>query len=181
MIRYQITNGRYAEDPLAWMRSLRRDVDFIQIRERDLPVRELVRVTREVISEFHAKVLVNDRIDVAIASGAAGVHLRSGSIEAARVKVLRSMIVTVACHDFSELPDFEGADFVLVAPVFAPRSKESDRPPLGVAGLAEFVRRSPVPVLALGGVTPENGGACIEAGAVGVAGITFLKMGTDAI
>ena len=174
MIRYQITNGRFSRDPDAWFRSLREDVDFIQIRERDLSARELAGLTRRVLSHVRAKVLVNGRIDVAIACGAAGVHLPSRSLPPARVKTLRPMIVTVACHDPADFAQIDGADFALLAPVFPPLSKDADRPPLGLIALAEFVRRSPIPVLALGGVTPANAPACLAAGAVGIAGITLF-------
>ena len=175
MIRYQITNGRYSEDPAAWLRSLRDDVDFIQIRERDLCARDLASVTTRVLSAVAAKVLVNDRIDVAIACGAAGVHLRSCSVQPARVKALRGMTVTVACHDLSDLAHIDGADFALLAPIFPPLSKDPDRPPLGLTALAEFTRASPIPVLALGGVTPANAPACLAAGAIGIAGITLFS------
>jgi thiamine-phosphate pyrophosphorylase len=175
VIRYQITNGRYSADPAAWFRSLRDDVDFLQIRERDLSARELAALTRRVVSQLRTKVLVNDRIDVAIACGAAGVHLRARSISPARVKALQPMIVTVACHDLSDPALIDGADFALLAPIFPPLSKDADRPPLGLTALAEFTRATPVPVIALGGVTPENAPACLAAGAIGIAGITLFS------
>lgn len=183
MIRYQITNGCYSRDRAGWMGTLSDDVDFIQIRERDLSARDLVRLTREVISRVRAKVLVNDRIDVAIAAGAVGVHLRSGAISPQRVKALKpGMIVTVACHEPSNFANIEGADFALLAPIFRPSSKEAHQEPIGIEGLRWCVEVSPVPVLALGGITAQNAAACIQAGAAGIAAITlFSKKGTDAV
>ncbi|HKD04967.1 MAG TPA: thiamine phosphate synthase [Bryobacteraceae bacterium] len=173
MIRYQITDGNFRNDPAAWFERLRRDVDFIQVRERDLTARDLVEVVRATMSRTEARVLVNDRIDVAIASGAAGVHLRDGSVSAARVKQLAPLIVTVACHREEDCLKNEGADYLLPAPVFSPISKADTRPPLGLETLRRWASLSPTPLIALGGITPENANACLRAGAAGVAGITM--------
>jgi thiamine-phosphate diphosphorylase len=173
VIRYQITDGNFRKDPAAWFERIRRDVDFVQVRERDLQGRDLVEVVRAAIAKTKARVLVNDRIDVAIASGAAGVHLRDGSISAARVKCLWQMIVTVACHGEEDLLANEGADYFLPAPVFSPLSKIDTRPSLGLETLRRWASLSPTPLIALGGITPENAAACVEAGAAGVAGITM--------
>jgi thiamine-phosphate pyrophosphorylase len=178
VIRCQITDGAYSRDPDRWFRKLRGDADFVQIREPDLEARDLARLTRRVIAAFgdgtsKARVLVNDRIDVAMACGAAGVHLKSGSIDAARVKGLAPMIVTVACHSGEDPQKYRDADLIVLAPVFAPLSKTAERPALGLAKLADFARRSPVPVIALGGITESNADACIQAGAAGIAGISI--------
>lgn len=182
MIRYQITNGSYSQDPVGWMENLSETADFIQIRERDLSARDLVALTQRVISRVRAKVLVNDRTDVAIAAGAAGVHLRSGSVAPRRIKMLRPMIVTVACHRLSDFTSIGEADFALLAPIFRPLSKEASEESLGLERLRSCVSVSPVPVLALGGITPANAAACVEAGAAGVAAITlFSRTETDAV
>ncbi len=173
MIRYQITDGNFHRDPAAWFENLRRDVDFVQVRERGLSARDLVEVVRATIIRTTARVLVNDRIDVAIASGAAGVHLRDGSISAGRVKRLAPLIVTVACHCEEDCLKDEGADYLLPAPVFLPLSKTDTRTPLGLEILRRWVSLSRTPLIALGGVTPENAAACVQAGAAGVAGITM--------
>ncbi|MDE3196007.1 MAG: thiamine phosphate synthase [Acidobacteriota bacterium] len=173
MIRCQITNGLYSRDPHAWMHTLSRDADLIQIRERDLTARQLAGLTMTVLAKTSARVLVNDRIDVAVACGAAGVHLRSGSVDPRRVKARWPLMVTVACHNREDFTVIEGADYALLAPIFPPLSKEASGPTLGLEGLKECARRSRIPILALGGITRGNAASCVEAGAAGVAGISF--------
>ncbi|HZL56859.1 MAG TPA: thiamine phosphate synthase [Bryobacteraceae bacterium] len=171
MIRYQITNGLFRQSPEAWFRTLRDDVDFIQIREKDMSAGELADLVERVVRSSRVRILVNDRIDVAIARGAAGVHLRSGSISPARVKQLAPLIVTVACHSEDEVKQTEGADYAILAPIFPPTSKPPERAPLGVETLRRAAHASPVPLLALGGITNFNASECIQAGAAGIAGI----------
>lgn len=176
MIRYQITDGSYAHDPAAWFERLRSDVDFIQIREKDLSAKDLAALVRRTMQSMSVPVLVNDRIDVAIACGAAGVHLRAGSVSPVRVKQLAPMIVTVAVHDEAELQQSEGADFAILAPIFHPLSKPDARQPLGLDTLRLLAASSPTPILALGGITSGNADACIQAGAAGIAGISCFAL-----
>jgi len=167
VIRCQITNG--PDTPL------RHDVDLIQVRERNLPARQLAEFVRRAMTAG-PRILVNDRLDVALACSAAGVHLRSRSVSPKVVRriVPPAFLITVACHDEREVLEAEGADFVLLAPVFRPISKVDSRPPLGIERLRIIIRQSPVPVIALGGITRENAPACIDAGAVGIAGISLF-------
>lgn len=181
MIRYAITNGNAALDEEKWMagvaRCLGRGVDFLQIRERDLGGRRLAEITRRVLglaNPHGAKILINDRADVAIACGAHGIHLRDGSVMPEKF-ARRGFTITASCHSVDGLDRTRGADFVLVAPVFSPRSKVDARLPLGIAGLSEFVRQSAIPVIALGGITTETAPACIAAGAAGIAGISTFE------
>ena len=180
MIRYAITNGTAAANEAGWIahvaRCLERGVEFLQIRERDLSVRRLAEITREVLAlanPHQTKILINDRVDVAIACGAHGVHLRDGSVPP-EYFARPGFTVTASCHDISGLDRTRGADFVLLAPIFTPRSKTDARPPLGLAALREAVRISPVPVIALGGVSAETAPACVAAGAAGIAGISIF-------
>jgi thiamine-phosphate pyrophosphorylase len=157
----------------AW---LDRGVEIFQIRERELSARDLAVLTRKVLqipNPHHAKIIVNDRADVAIACGAHGVHLRDGSV-LPEIFAQRDFLVTVACHGVADAGRVRGADFVLLAPIFKPLSKADSRPALGPATIREFTRLSDVPVLALGGITPANAALCMEAGAAGVAGISYF-------
>ena len=120
MIRCQITDGKFADDPDAWFQRLRRDVDFIQIREKDLSTKDLAQLVRTVVQFTPVPVLVNDRIDVAIASGAAGVHLRAGSVSALRVKLRAPLMVTLAVHGEDDIKNAGGADYAILAPIFQP-------------------------------------------------------------
>jgi thiamine-phosphate pyrophosphorylase len=154
------------------------DVDFIQVRAPQLSARDLARRVRELMNSSGPRILVNDRADVALACGAAGVHLRDNSVSPRVIRRItpEEFIVTVACHDAEAVyrAAEDGADYAILAPVFAPLSKTSERPPLGLDALWRITRDSKIPVIALGGITMENARQCVEAGAAGVAGITLF-------
>lgn len=150
---------------------------MIQIRERDLPARELLELTRcalDVTAGRPARILVNDRVDVALAAGAHGAHLRSHAITGVewRRLVPPGFILTLACHSLQEVRQVEGVDFVLFSPVFFSPGKGQ---PAGLDVLREAAAATRVPVLALGGVTAENAPACINAGAAGIAAIRLFQ------
>ena len=186
----------------------RAGVDLIQLRERDLCGRDLeelaveaVRVVREnlvctgsnagnPLGSFRraaARILVNSRVDIALASGADGVHLRSDDISPADVRALgRSLetgnrkletarfVISAACHSAADVARAraEGADLALFAPVF----EKAGTPGVGLAALREACQAAGgMPVLALGGITLENAGACLEAGATGIAAIRLFQ------
>lgn len=186
MIRCYITDRKSlaTEDALvaAMARNLTDGVDWIQIREKDLSARALCELVRKALAlpnPAGTKFLVNDRMDVALAAGAAGVHLPARSVAP---RILRAItpggfLIGVSCHTLEEVRGAEagGADYVLFAPVFAPLSKTSDLAPRGLEALAEAAQAVRIPVIALGGVTRQNAGDCIAAGASGVAGISLFQ------
>lgn len=156
-------------------------MDFVQIREKDLSDRELFELTGQVVALARAttcKVLVNGRADLALAAGADGVHLPSRGLQGSdlRAWLPRKFLVGVSVHSLSEarLAAREGADYLLLGPVFATPSKMQYGPPLGLACLRQVCRAVPIPVLALGGMRPEVVPAVMEAGAAGVAGISMF-------
>lgn len=173
MIRIQITDGTALEDEARWLAGLCTDVDYIQVREREASARDLTRLARAAMKI--APVLVNDRADVALACGAAGVHLRAGSVSPAEIKRLGSLVVSVSCHSAEEVEQAEGADYAVVAPIFRPLSKHDSREPLGLEGLRAICKRSHAPVIALGGITAANAMQCTDAGAAGIAGISLFR------
>jgi thiamine-phosphate pyrophosphorylase len=118
-------------------------------------------------------ILVNDRADVAIACGAAGVHLRSGSISPRQIS-RPGFVISVACHNAEDVTKAGGGDYIILAPIFQPLSKAPNRPPLGLEALREIAATCLIPIIALGGITESNATQCLEAGARGIAGITLF-------
>jgi thiamine-phosphate pyrophosphorylase len=173
----QTLGNRSLLDAIA--RNLATGVTWIQIREKDLSARalfELVEAAIRLPNTHASKIIVNTRADVAIAAGAAGVHLPSGS-PPARFWRRPDFLVGVSCHSVEDVrqAEAEGADYVVFGPVFAPLSKPAGLEPRGLDGLARAAAAVRIPVLALGGVTIDNSAACVSAGAAGVAGISLFQ------
>ncbi len=154
-------------------------MDWVQLRERERQGRALLALVDAILqatrvggqrASSSVQVLVNRRVDLALASGADGVHLGFDGMppDAARRLLGNDRLVGASCHTPGEVDAAEGTNYVHLAPVFAPLSKAASRPPLGLEALAEAAR-SRRRVLAQGGITPDNAGACVAAGARGVA------------
>jgi len=151
--------------------------DMIQIRAKDLSGRELYSLVRQVIASTDKPVLVNTRLDVALACGAAGVHLPANSISPSQLRRIapEHFLFGASCHTVEELlaAECEGADFAVFGPVFTSVTKQVS--PIGLGAFQAALRRvKRLPVYALGGVTDANAPSCIEAGAAGVAGISLF-------
>jgi thiamine-phosphate pyrophosphorylase len=151
-------------------------VDLIQVRERDLDAANLAALVRDVVllaRGTRTRVVVNDRLDVALACGAGGVHLRGESIPALHARRIAppGFLIGRSVHAVDEVPAAEGCDYLIAGTVFPSRSKERGAPLLGLDGLHAIVRAARVPVLAIGGVTPDRFEEIAAAGAAGVAGI----------
>jgi thiamine-phosphate pyrophosphorylase len=159
-------------------------VDWVQIREKDLSARELLQLAQGVVQSGGARILVNDRLDVALAAGAAGVHLGRASVPAGDVvrwcragNAPQGFLIGVSCHSLEEVREAEtaGADYAFFGPVFDTPSKRPFGAPQGIARLGEVCRAVGIPVLAIGGVEEENAVSCIRAGASGVAAIRMFQ------
>ena len=151
-------------------------VNVVQIREPDLDAGVLARVVEAVMREVAGnatRVIVNERLDVALAVGAHGVHLPARSLPAAVVRraVPAGFLVGCSVHDDEELAASAGADYLVAGTVWPTSSKPSGHRCLGIEGLRRLVQRAPVPVLAVGGVTTDRCAAVAGAGAAGVAAI----------
>jgi len=158
-------------------------VDWVQIREKDLPARSLLALTEAALEsarqQGRARVIVNDRLDVALAAKAHGVHLGTLSMPVDLVRRLapREFVVGVSCHSLEEAlaAQAAGADYILLGPIFATPSKLPYGPPLGVSKLREVTSQVSVPVFALGGITLDRVALCRQNGAAGIAGIRIFQ------
>lgn len=165
------------------------EVDFVQLREKDLTAKDLKVLAHAAMERIRAsgtksRLLINSRTDVAIAAGADGVHLRSRDITPEAVRRIWRLaeakddpITSVSCHTDSEVVAAKvcGADFAVFAPVF----ENKDGPRTAAAGL-DALRSAcshGFPVLALGGITAENASSCLQTGAAGLGGIRLFQAG----
>jgi len=160
-------------------------VDIVQVRERDLDAATLCALVRRLVERATpaTRVVVNDRADVALVAGAAGVHLRADGPPAARVRTLQlpPWIVGRSVHTSAEAAQAGDLDYLLCGTVFPSASKPADAPIGGLDALRETCAVARPPVLAIGGITPARVAACREAGAAGVAAIgVFLPVGRTA-
>ena len=169
---------------VAW--ALDGGIRAVQLREKDLPGKELYRLAeqmRSLTARYGARFLVNDRVDVAMAVGADGVHLGGSSIPTSVARTLLGEGALIGCstHNERELKEAtgQGADFATFGPVYPTSSKAAYGPPVGVIALAEACRESAIPVFALGGVKKENAGEVIVAGAFGIALISGVVAAAD--
>jgi thiamine-phosphate pyrophosphorylase len=158
----------------------------IQLRERDLSARELVTLAHEVkavTASRGAQLLINDRIDVALAFEGIGVHLRSNSLP---VMVARQMVGTqrllgISAHSVEEAVQAasQGADYIVLGPIYETPSKQAFGPPLGIHALEKACRLVSLPIMGIGGVTSARAREMRRAGAFGAAVITAILGAAD--
>ncbi len=159
--------------------------DLVQIREKDLDGRQLAELARSAIASARTdcRILVNDRLDVARAAGAAGVHLGEKSIPVRDARRFVSdngperFLIGASCHSLAaaRIAQTEGADYVIFGPVFATPSKVGFGPPQGLRRLEEICRGISIPVVAIGGITAQTANECFARGAAGIAGIRLFQ------
>lgn len=200
MLRYAITSralypGNELQQQAALLREASRwvaeGIDIIQLREKDLPAADIAALARKILQTIAAKasptrVLINSRPDIALATGAHGVHLTAlpdeltiGQVRSLYDSASRTApIITISCHTLEDVhrARVNRADAILFAPVFEKIiAGETITPGKGIDRLrAACLAASPIPVYALGGVTLERAAACLDAGAAGIAGIRLF-------
>ena len=170
-------------------------VDWIQIREKDLLGRDCQLLTRQALqvtarspAGSAVRLLVNDRLDVALSGGAAGVHLGEKSLPLPDSRRLaesrgrkKDFLIGVSCHALEAALSAagSGADYVFFGPVFATPSKTAFGAPQGLRRLAKVCRAVPIPVLAIGGITLANSSDCLAAGVSGIAAVRLFQDAPD--
>jgi len=175
MIRYCVTDRRRGNVLSSAALAVRNSVDMIQIREKDLPAHELLDLVlkvRDLAAGTRTRVLVNDRLDVALAAGIDGVHLPGNGLPPEKVRHWVK-VLGVSIHSVNEgiLAERAGADFVVFGPVFDSPGKTA----VGLEPLRNVAASLKIPVLAIGGVTIANAGEVLKAGAAGIAGIRLFQ------
>jgi len=157
----------------------------VHLREKDLGGAALLALARALLPACRARgalLLVNDRLDVALAAGAAGVHLPAAGVppEEARRLLGPAALLGVSCHSAADVERARdaGASYATFSPIWATPSKAAHGPPVGLAALAAAVRLG-LPLVALGGVEASNAGQAFAAGAAGVAAIRAWLVGPD--
>lgn len=160
---------------------------MIQVRERLLDDRALVEFVRELVAETSGtacQVVVNDRLDIALAAAATGVHLKSGSIAAGDVRRIAPspFVVGRSVHSEDEAVAAEeagGCNYLMFGTVFPSSSKPDDHPIAGTDGLRQVCARVTLPVVAIGGITASRAAAARAAGAAGIAAISLFADAPD--
>jgi thiamine-phosphate pyrophosphorylase len=169
-------------------------VDWVQIREKDLSARELLGLVRQAVAlasvrpcETHSgsvQMIVNDRLDVALAAGAAGVHLGHASAPAREVvrwcragNVPADFLIGVSCHSLEGAQEAEsaGASYTYFGPIYETPSKIPFGRPHGVEELAQVANAVSIPVIAIGGINASNAADCLRAKAAGIAAIRMVQ------
>jgi len=184
-----ITDRRLAPDPAARADAALAGIPpgrvAVHLREKDLGGAALLSLARALARVCRARgqlLLVNDRLDVALAAGAAGVHLPSAGVPPADARRLLgpAALVGVSCHSAADVARARdgGASFATFGPVWDTPSKRPFGPPVGLAALRDAARLG-LPLVALGGVTPERAAEAFAAGAAGVAVIRAWLTGAD--
>ncbi|MGI8496096.1 MAG: thiamine phosphate synthase [Gemmatimonadaceae bacterium] len=161
--------------------AVRGGATMIQLRLKDADARTLVEVARALVATLTVPVVVNDRMDVALAAGAAGVHLGTDDLPVAAVRAIApaAFVIGASVGSDAELPSASGADYVGIGPVFGTPSKSDAGAPIGEAEFARLAHRCGVPAVAIGGITAESATALIASGASGVAVIRAILGAPD--
>ncbi len=171
------TAGRPLVSVLA--QAVRAGVRAVQLRERDLPIRELYALAQELQRELpDARLFINDRVDVAVALRTGGVHLRESSLPAGVVHDLLwpSQLLGVSVHSLDGVmaAEQQGADFVVLGPIYDTPSKRVYGPPIGLRILEQAAQKVQLPIFAIGGITATRARTVRQAGAFGVAVLSSI-------
>lgn len=161
--------------------AIRGGVSCVQLREKGCSTREFVdeaRLLKALLAGTGVPLFINDRLDVALAVGADGVHLGQNdlAIADARRLVGNRMIIGISAESVADAvrAEAEGADYIGASPVFTTPTKTDTAPPLGLAGLRAIRRAVQLPLVAIGGINADNAAAVLRAGADGLAVVSAI-------
>lgn len=172
-------------------------VDWIQLREKDLCGGEWLALARSALKAVrqrapHTRIFINDRVDVALAAGAGGVHISENGLSVSDARRLcerfekdsgkpLDFLIGVSCHSLGSAIGAarDGADYIYFSPIFHTPSKAFYGPPQGVDRLGKICQAVQIPVIAIGGITLENVASCYAAGAAGAAAIRLFQDAAD--
>ena len=178
------TCGRPLQDVVS--AALRAGVRAVQLREKDLPTRPLLALAREMTElarSYGARMLVNDRADVCLAAGSDGTHLPAAGLRPAAARRLLGpdRLIGASAHSADEAAraETDGADFIVLGPIFATTSKRAFGPPIGLGELERARMRCQVPLFGIGGVTASRVREVVKAGAHGVAVVGSVMAADD--
>ncbi len=166
--------------------ALRAGVRAVQLREKDLPARDMYHLAEKLLAMTRAAgaaLLINDRVDVAMALAADGVHLTRRSLPPKESRDLLGPItlIGISCHSLADVREAVdgGADFVVLGPIFETPSKAAFGPPLTTRALRQARAAAPLPILAIGGINQARISDVMAAGADGVAVISAVMGAPD--
>ena len=153
---------------------------MVQLRLKDEPARALVEVARALVERLRVPVIVNDRVDVALAAAAAGVHVGAEDVPPSAIRpfVPAGFVIGASVTRAADLPNLAGADYAGIGPVFPTLSKSDAAPVMGLAEFASLAERARIPSIAIGGVDATNAADVVRAGASGIAVIRAV-FGSD--
>jgi thiamine-phosphate pyrophosphorylase len=153
----------------------------VQVRLKSATPREVVEITRSIMSRVAVPVIVNDRADIALAAGAAGVHVGEADLPVAAIRRFApaNFIVGASLGSDAELLNAKDADYVGIGPVYGSDSKSDAGSAIGVAGFKRLASLVPHPAVAVGGITADRALQITVAGAAGVAVINAIFMSED--
>ena len=153
----------------------------VQLRLKNATPREVVDVARAVIAAVSVPVIVNDRADIALAAGAAGVHVGEADLPVVAIRRFAppGFVIGASLGGERELENARDADYVGIGPLFSSGSKHDAGEAIGIEGFKRLAALCKLPAIAIGGITPERVPQIMEAGAAGVAAINAIFKGSD--
>lgn len=182
---YAITDSKRYPDMLQRLeKALKKGIKMVQLREKELSGLEYYRLAlkvRELTKQYEAMLFVNDRVDIALAVEADGVHLPEKGLPPSAVrKIAPGLLVGYSAHSLESAlwAQKEGADFITLSPIFKTQS-HPEAEPLGLMTLKEVCQKVSIPVYALGGITWDKIKLCYKNGAYGIAGIGLFFEDAD--